>query len=63
MYQFEAKNAEQLDRCLRMLHPEKIKFEVITMENEKRKIEYRVKVDIDEDRFTKLNKMYQILIS
>jgi len=63
MKEFRAVNAKQLDLCLRMLYAEKIQFFVTIVENDKRKIEYRIGVLIDEQKFEALEERYRILIS
>ena len=63
MQAFRAVSAKQLDLCLKMLYAEKLQFFVSVIENDKRKIEYRISASVDEQAFEKLNERYRILIS
>lgn len=63
MKEFKAVNPKQLDICLRMLYAEKLQFFVAVVENQKRKIEYRISVAVDEQTFEMLEERYRILTS
>lgn len=63
MYQFKAVNAKQLDLCLKMLYAERIQPTVLTVENEKHKIEYHIQIKVKKDQFMLLDERYRILIS
>ena len=62
MQKFIAKNATQLDKCLKFLFSKQVEFKVEVLETEKGKINYSVSVDVEDDVYNELNEMYQILI-
>lgn len=57
-----AKNAKQLDICLRMLHFEQIGFDIKVFENEKRKICYCIIPETDINKIAELQAKYDALI-
>ncbi|MDR1753993.1 MAG: hypothetical protein LBR74_03690 [Eubacterium sp.] len=63
MNDFIAKSPRQLDLCLKLLYAENISFVVAVRENDKRKIEYLIRGQIDEHKYEKLLETYRILIS
>lgn len=63
MHEFIANNPKQLDLCLKMLYAEKIDFLVHVDETNKRKIFYRITVEVDEVKKAELDERYRILIS
>lgn len=63
MNDFIAKNAKQLDLCLRMLYAEKCEFTVTVQENSAGKIYYGVNVTADEGKKTKLREIYSRILS
>ncbi len=63
MREFTAKNAKQLNLCLRLLYAEHVSFSVRVQESTKKKIEYMVGVDVSEQRMNELEEKYRILIS
>lgn len=63
MKEFIAKNAKQLNLCLRMLYAENVSFAVTVKETDKRKIIYGVSVQVDDETFQQLKEKYRILIS
>ena len=58
-----AKNAKQLDLCLKLLYAEKIGFSLKVREDQKRKIIYSVIVEVADEKFAELEDKYRILIS
>ena len=50
MKEFRAKNPKQLDLCLKLLYAEHMGFSVSVSENIKKKIEYVIIVDADEQK-------------
>lgn len=62
MKEFIAKNPKQLDLCFKLLYSEGIKFFVEVYENDKRKIEYSISVEVNEAKFAELSETYRILI-
>jgi hypothetical protein len=63
MKEFRAKNPKQLDLCLKLLYAEHMGFSVSVSENIKKKIEYVIIVDADEQKICELQEKYRILIS
>lgn len=63
MREFTAKNPKQLDLCLKLLYSEHVGFSVRVCENTKKKIEYMVRVDADDEQARLLEEKYRILIS
>lgn len=63
MQVFTAKNPKQLDLCLKLLYSERVGFSVSVRESTKKKIEYAVTVQADEQTIEKLREKYRILIS
>ena len=63
MNHFRAVNDKQLGICLRMLYAEKLQGFVEVIKNDKNKIEFHVKADVDEDYMKLLLERYEILIS
>lgn len=63
MNYFQAVNDKQLGICLRMLYAEEIQPFVITVMNDKGKIEFRVSINADDGLFEMLLKRYKVLIS
>ena len=63
MKEFRAKNPKQLDLCLKLLYAELMGFSVSVSENIKKKIEYVIIVDADEQKICELQEKYRILIS
>lgn len=63
MLNFIAKNPKQLNLCLRLMYAENVKFIVGIQENEKRKIEYIISVNVASTEFEILREKYRILIS
>lgn len=60
---FVAKNPKQLDICLKMLYAENITFIVSVCENDKRKIEYHITANTNEQTLELLKERYRIMIS
>lgn len=60
---FLAVNDRQLGTCLRMLFAEKIQPVVLTVMNDKGKIEFHVSISADDNLFEELDERYKILIS
>lgn len=58
-----ATSDKQLGICLRMLYAERIQPIVQTVMNGKGKIEFRIRVAADEDKFAMLEERYRVLIS
>lgn len=63
MREFTAKNPKQLDLCLRLLYAEHIQFYVRVRESTKKKIEYAIRAEVDEQKMNELEEKYRILIS
>ncbi len=63
MRELTAKNPKQLDLCLKLLYTENIGFSVKVCESTKKKIEYVITVDADEQKVNELQEKYRILIS
>jgi len=63
MNEFKAATDRQLALCLRMLFSEKLQGHVRTMQNEQGKIEFRISVPVDEQRYAELKERYELLIS
>ena len=63
MKEFRAKNPKHLDLCLKLLYAEQIGFSIKVCENIKKKIEYAITVDADEQKVCELQEKYRILIS
>lgn len=63
MREFTAKNAKQLNLCLRLLYAEHVPFSVNVRENTKKKIEFMISVEVSEQRMNELEEKYRILIS
>ncbi|MFI3115321.1 MAG: hypothetical protein R3Y12_04175 [Clostridia bacterium] len=63
MNNFIAKNPKQLDICLRFLYAEKVDFMVDVVENNKHKIEYDIKVELEQEAYDVLREKYRILTS
>ncbi len=63
MKTFLAKNPKQLDICLKMLYSEHVTFTVMIKETEKKRIEYDIIANTDEEVIDKLLEKYRILIS
>ena len=63
MKTFLAKNPKQLDICLKMLYSEHIEFMVRIQENDKKKIEYNIIANADEEVINELLEKYRIMIS
>ena len=63
MNPFVAKNANQLDRCLRLLHSADIQFSVEVKETDKGKIFYEIIADESAQIIETLMERYRILIS
>lgn len=62
MKTFIAKNAKQLDICLRLLHSQSMQFKVEIKENEKKKIIYTIQIEESEDKEQELEEKYELLI-
>lgn len=60
---FLAINNKQLGICLRMLFAEGIQGNVETFMNDKGKIEFYIKANVDDDTMRILLERYQVLIS
>lgn len=60
---FLAANDRQLGTCLRMLFAEKFQPTVLTVLNEKGKIEFHISIAADREVFEELDERYKILIS
>ncbi len=60
---FMAKNPKQLDICLRLLYAEKVSFTVRVIETHKRKIEYTVYAEADQQQISELKEKFRILTS
>ena len=58
-----ARSPKQLDICLRLLYAEHVIFSVNVQESNKRKIEYMISADVNEDKMAELEEKYRILIS
>lgn len=63
MSYFLAVNDRQLGTCLRMLFAEKLQPTVLTVLNEKGKIEFHISIAADDDLLESLKERYTILIS
>lgn len=63
MRELIAKNAKQLDRCLRLLYAEHVHFTVEVVETKQRKIVYSVKVNAEERIAAIVSEKYRIMIS
>lgn len=63
MNYFLAVNDRQLGTCLRMLFAEKLQPTVLTVLNEKGKIEFHISIAADQELFEELDEHYKILIS
>lgn len=60
---FVATNDRQLGVCLRMLYAEKIQPIVLTVLNDKNKVEFRISISVDDNLMNDLLERYIILIS
>ena len=58
-----AKGDKQLGICLRMLYPEQTRFKINPVLNERRKMEFQVFVDLDDDRFEHYKNTFDTLTS
>lgn len=58
-----AKSDKQLGICLRMLYPEQKTFSPELYLNDKGKVEYRVPIDLSNDRFEYYKHTFEKLIS
>lgn len=63
MSYFRAINNKQLGVCLRMLYAEGIQGSVETLLNDKHKIEFHIRANVDEQTMKELITRYEILIS
>lgn len=63
MNEFVARSPRQLDLCLKLLYDANVAFAVKIRENEKRKIEYVININVDEQTYERLMETYRILIS
>lgn len=63
MNYFLAVNDRQLGTCLRMLYAEKIQPTVLTVMNDKNKIEFRISISASDELMADLMERYEILIS
>ncbi len=60
---FVATNDRQLGVCLRMLYAEKIQPIVLTVLNDKNKVEFHISISVDDNLMNDLLERYIILIS
>ena len=60
---FIATNDRQLGVCLRMLYAEKIQPTVLTVMNDKNKIEFHISISASDELMADLMERYEILIS
>ena len=58
-----AKSDRQLGICLRMLYPEQKRFSPELYLNDKGKVEYKVPVDLDDNRYEYYKHTFETLIS
>ncbi len=63
MSYFRAINNKQLGICLRMLYAEGIQGNVETVMNDKHRIEFHIRANVDQQLMKELIARYEILIS
>ena len=63
MVELIAKNPSQLDRCLRLLYGEHVKFYVNVYEDSRGRIYYGIAIDADPQASARLREKYRIMIS
>lgn len=63
MHDLIARNAKQLDRCLRLLYAEHVRFTVAVFETPQHRIAYRVSIVADERLAAIISEKYRIMIS
>lgn len=62
-YYFKATNPAELDICLRMLHAEGIKNDIVLLPDKNKKLVYRIYPKTDAAAYLKLYERYKILAS
>lgn len=63
MSYFRAINNKQLGVCLRMLYAEGVQGNVETVMNDKHRIEFHIRANVDQQTMKELIARYEILIS
>ncbi len=63
MKELIAKTDRQLGTALKILYNSKTPYTVSVAENEKGKIEFRIAVDADEEKFSKIKSQYDVIFS